>query len=270
MKTPSLLSVFHLVSVCTVVMHAVSSHLRLPRIVSGPDKLVIDKSKGDVTLNWKFKLRPTETWSNTIVEVVFGVWKHPGFLEKKLVAINNSGAEVVRTNYEKKISCHFNISLLQVAFTLHDLNKGDENEYGFQVEFDLSRTPLTDSVMLRLEDPPKINTPHQRNISMRNGEPLMIKCHATGFPTPSIKWKRLGETIGDQALYFNSLKRSDGGVYLCEAYNQAGKDSKEIIVRVNDSPELEFPTTQEASKAPTRSSEDISPVWIICLFPLLY
>ena len=133
------------------VMHAVSSHLRLPRIVSGPDKLVIDKSKGDVTLNWKFKLRPTETWSNTIVEVVFGVWKHPGFLEKKLVAINNSGAKVVRTNYEKKISCHFNMSLLQVAFTLHDLNKGDENEYGFQVEFDLSRTPLTDSVMLRLE-----------------------------------------------------------------------------------------------------------------------
>ena len=55
------------------VMHAVSSHVRLPRIVSGPDKLVIDKSKGDVTLNWKFKLRPTETWSNTIVEVVFGV-----------------------------------------------------------------------------------------------------------------------------------------------------------------------------------------------------
>ena len=85
------------------VMHAVSSHLRLPRIVSGPDKLVIDKSKGDVTLNWKFKLRPTETWSNTIVEVVFGVWKHPGFLEKKLVAINNSGAKVVRTNYEKKM-----------------------------------------------------------------------------------------------------------------------------------------------------------------------
>lgn len=133
------------------VVHAVSSHLRLPRIVSGPDKLVIGKSKGDVTLNWKFKLRPTETWSNTIVEVVFGVWKHPGFLEKKLVVINNSGAEVVRTNYEKKISCHFNMSLLQVAFTLHGLNKGDVNEYGVQVEFDLSRTPLTDSVMLRLE-----------------------------------------------------------------------------------------------------------------------
>lgn len=153
---------------------------------------------------------------------------------------------------------------------------------------------------------------------MRNGEPLMIKCLASGFPTRSIKWKRLGKTIGDQALYFNSFKRSVGGVYLCEAYDQAGKDSKEIIVRVNDSPELEFPTKQKgkfhilfanllgglmlmslspfifispflikptqfphlfsptthyilslsyfpASRAPTRSSEDIRSVWIICL-----
>ena len=73
----------------------------------------------------------------------------------------------------------------------------------------------------------------------------MIKCLASGFPTRSIKWKRLGKTIGDQALYFNSFKRSVGGVYLCEAYDQAGKDSKEIIVRVNDSPELEFPTKQK-------------------------
>lgn len=84
------------------VMDAVSSHLRLPRVVSGPDKLVIVKSEGDVTVNWKFELRPTETWSNTVVEVVFGVWKHPGFLEKKLVAINNSGAEVVRTETTRK------------------------------------------------------------------------------------------------------------------------------------------------------------------------
>ena len=43
------------------------------------------------------------------------------------------------------------MSLLQVAFTLHDLDKSDENEYGVQVEFDLSQAPLTDSVKLRLE-----------------------------------------------------------------------------------------------------------------------
>ena len=65
--------------------------------------------------------------------------------------INNTGKKIIRENYEKKISCHFDMSLLQVAFTLHDLDKSDENEYGVQVEFDLSQAPLTDSVKLRLE-----------------------------------------------------------------------------------------------------------------------
>ena len=65
--------------------------------------------------------------------------------------INNTGRKIIRENYEKKISCNFDMSLLQVAFTLHDLDKSDENEYGVQVEFDLSQAPLTDSVKLRLE-----------------------------------------------------------------------------------------------------------------------
>ena len=99
-------------------------------------------------------------------------------------------------------------------------------------------------LFLFLLDPPKINTPQQKNISVRDSEPLMIKCHASGFPTPNITWKRLGKTIGNQALYFNSIKKRDSGVYLCEAHNQAGKDSTEITVRVDDSDDLESPTTE--------------------------
>ena len=99
-------------------------------------------------------------------------------------------------------------------------------------------------LFLFLLDPPKINTPQQKNISVRDSESLMIKCHASGFPTPNITWKRLGKTIGNQALYFNSIKKRDSGVYLCEAHNQAGKDSTEITVRVDDSDDLESPTTE--------------------------
>ena len=133
------------------ICHEVSCHLRLPRITSSPDNPLIGKRKENVTFSWKFELRPTETWNNSIVEVVFGEWKYPGFLKKKLMLINNTGKKIIRENYEKKISCHFDMSLLQVAFTLHDLDKSDENEYGVQVEFDLSQAPLTDSVKLRLE-----------------------------------------------------------------------------------------------------------------------
>ena len=99
-------------------------------------------------------------------------------------------------------------------------------------------------LFLFLLDPPKINTPQRKNISVRDSESLMIKCHASGFPTPNITWKRLGKTIGNQALYFNSIKKSDSGVYQCEAHNQAGKDSTEITVRVDDSDDLESPTTE--------------------------
>ena len=133
------------------ICHEVSCDLRLPRITSSPDNPLIGKGKGNVTLSWKFELRPTETWNNSIIEVVFGVWKYPGFLKKKLMLINNTGRKIIRENYEKKISCNFDMSLLQVAFTLHDLDKSDENEYAVQVEFDLSQPPLTDSVKLRLE-----------------------------------------------------------------------------------------------------------------------
>lgn len=76
-------------------MYVVFSYLRFLWIVFGFDKFVIDKSKGDVILNWKFKLWFIEIWSNIIVEVVFGVWKYLGFFEKKLVVINNSGVKVV-------------------------------------------------------------------------------------------------------------------------------------------------------------------------------
>ena len=57
----------------------------------------------------------------------------------------------MRPNYEKKISCDFNMSKLQVAFTLHGLTMKDENHYCLQVELGLHQPPLTDPVMLLLE-----------------------------------------------------------------------------------------------------------------------
>ena len=95
-------------------------------------------------MRWKFELRPTETWNNSIIGVVFGAWKYSGFLKKKLMLINNTGRKMILENYEKKMSCNFDMSLLQVTFTLHDLDKSDENEYGFQVEFGLSRAPINE------------------------------------------------------------------------------------------------------------------------------
>ena len=122
-----------------------------PEIVSRPNDPLIARSEDKATLNWTLGLLPSETWNSSIFEVVFGIWKHPGFLKTKLLAIDRHGEVLIRPNYEKKISCDFNMSKLQVAFILHNLTMKDENHYCLQVELGLHQPPLTDPVMLLLE-----------------------------------------------------------------------------------------------------------------------
>ena len=119
--------------------------------MSGPPSPLIVNSTGNATLKWKFQLRPSETWAKNIYELSFGIWKFPGFLKTKLVVIDKHGGVSIRSTYERKISCKFNMSRLEVTFTLHNLIKEDEKEYGIHVEFGLSRSPLKHTVLIRLE-----------------------------------------------------------------------------------------------------------------------
>ncbi|KAJ7391299.1 hypothetical protein OS493_019431 [Desmophyllum pertusum] len=148
-------SMFSLYLILTALCVSVSCQQRRPRIISGPSHPLIVKRKGVATFNWTFGLRPTETWNDSIYEVCFGIWKSPGYLTTKLMVIGNHGEVSIRRNYESKISCKFNMSRLQVSFTVHNLSREDENNYGLHVEL-MTRSPLTDTVTLRLEDPRKL------------------------------------------------------------------------------------------------------------------
>ncbi|XP_078371094.1 uncharacterized protein LOC144654736 [Oculina patagonica] len=255
---PSMFSFYLIVALCV----SVSCQQRRPRIVTWPSNPFIGKSNGNASLDWSFVLLPNETWNGSIFEVVFGVWRYPGYLKKKLMVIDTRGEVLIRRNYEKKISCKFNMSRLQVAFTLHNLSVEDEKRYGLQVEFGLARSPLTDTVTLRIEDPPKITNPLQRNVTVRTGEDLDLNCQASGVPDPIVTWIRLGRVIKNQTLYFKRVTASDSGLYLCKANNQAGEDSKEIIVTVSDNND-KFPQITDFPSTPAPSKAAISPVaWI--------
>ncbi|KAL9971568.1 hypothetical protein ACROYT_G017745 [Oculina patagonica] len=249
---------------------SVSCQQKHPRMVSWPSHPLIGKNKDNVLFDWKFELQPTETWKDSIFELIFGVWRSPGYLKKKLVVINKRGEVLIRPKYENKVSCKFNMSRLQVAFTLHNLSMEDEKHYGIHVEFGLDQSPLTDDVMLRLEDPPKITNPLQRNITLSTGEDLDLKCQASGVPDPVVTWTRLGRVIKNQNLIFKRVTTSDSGRYLCKANNQAGNDSKEIIVTVSDFNDMLPQITVHST--PT-SSEEISPVltslMVICILSIL-
>ena len=112
---------------------------------------MIGKKHANITFDWSFKLLPGRTWIESVEDVAFGLWKAPGYLQTKLMVIDKHGKITTRQNYGNKISCAFNMSRLQVAFTVHNLSPRDENDYGLHVELGLARNPLKDVVALRLE-----------------------------------------------------------------------------------------------------------------------
>ncbi|KAJ7391303.1 Immunoglobulin C-2 Type [Desmophyllum pertusum] len=252
---------FSLYLILTALCVSVSCQQRRPRIISGPSHPLIVKRKGVATFNWTFELRPSETWNDSIYEVCFGIWISPGFLTTKLMVIGNHGEVSIRRNYESKISCKFNMFRLQVSFTLHDLSREDENNYGLHVEL-MTRSPLTDTVTLRLEDPPEITNPLQRNITVRTGNDLDIECQAHGVPNPIVTWTRLERVIKNHNLVLKRVRRSDSGVYLCKAYNKAGEDRKEVIVTVSDhndeSPQINSPPHAETGIGRDQPSVDFT------------
>ena len=85
-----------------------------------------------------------------------------------------------------------------------------------------------------LADPPKIISPLKRNVYLKTGDTLKLKCEATGFPYPQFTWTRQGRRIRNQSLVLNRVSRNDSGLYLCKAFNTDGEDSMEVIVTIED------------------------------------
>eukprot|EP00794_Sanderia_malayensis_P002450 gene2450-2821_t len=69
----------------------------------------------------------------------------------------------------------------------------------------------------------------------------VIKCTATGSPTPQITWKKLGGIMPNDAqidvngsLVFKKIKTEDSGTYSCTARNKLGSMQAAMIIFVQD------------------------------------
>ena len=87
-----------------------------------------------------------------LVEVFFGIWTNPvSAADKKLVAVNSSGAVEVREEYKSRLSWKVNVTSSVAVFVLHNVRLDDGNKYyGIHVEFDL-HYPLIDTLKLQVE-----------------------------------------------------------------------------------------------------------------------
>ena len=73
--------------------------------------------------------------------------------------------------------------------------------------------------------------------SYNEGSAVSIICTALGTPDPDVQWIRIGKKITSgkktASLMFNSINRTDHGVYTCKATNSAGNDEKQATLVVN-------------------------------------
>ena len=78
-----------------------------------------------------------------------------------------------------------------------------------------------------------VGTP--RNTSVFKGGTTVLECAAVGYPTPTIRWKKLGQnprifsiSNGISNLKLNNIKDSDGGEYECQASSNGQTISRTV------------------------------------------
>ena len=70
------------------------------------------------------------------------------------------------------------------------------------------------------------------------GQKAEFLCKASGIPTPSITWERLGSDLPSSALARNGLLTipsagpEDSDTYTCKAVNSEGEDSANVQLEV--------------------------------------
>lgn len=92
------------------------------------------------------------------------------------------------------------------------------------------------------EYPPKFKVPRNRILEYVKGQPIRLKCHATGAPPLNVTWAKNGKPLSRThrshlkskgwVLRFEELTNDDAGTYSCIVRNAYGSIDKKFDVKV--------------------------------------
>lgn len=94
---------------------------------------------------------------------------------------------------------------------------------------------------LIVQEPPRIDASVSNSYTVIEGQRIELKCAASGFPIPEIKWFRHGSTLRNQdgvriypdgKLIIENAKDKHHGLYVCRAINKAGEATVDFMVTV--------------------------------------
>jgi len=84
---------------------------------------------------------------------------------------------------------------------------------------------------------------HLRSVDIPEGVALVLECHVTGTPLPSISWyhdsqpvsgddSSVGVAGGTSSVVIGQLRPEHSGEYVCRATNVAGQSATSAAIRV--------------------------------------
>ncbi|XP_023225155.1 Down syndrome cell adhesion molecule-like protein Dscam2 [Centruroides sculpturatus] len=121
---------------------------------------------------------------------------------------------------------------------INNVRAGDSGNYTCTVRNSQGSTSF--SSMLIVEAPPSW-TVEPSDKSVLQGEIVNFTCHASGFPQPTITWKKLSDNpqsaipteifveSTNGILSFTSVTSDDDGTYVCEAKNGIGRSLTKTV-----------------------------------------
>ena len=77
---------------------------------------------------------------------------------------------------------------------LKDVQRSDEGRYECQIIVAINNK-VTQSLFLRVQEPPVINDNSTRSVVVSEFEPALLECTATGSPPPRIEWRRADNAV---------------------------------------------------------------------------
>lgn len=127
---------------------------------------------------------------------------------------------------------------------IKNVNLGDSKTYVCMVEFPTLGETRTLDIKVTVTVPPQIMPIHLNPTSPKEGDRLLLSCSAEGIPAPTYMFYKgsralLEERSTTGEYTFKNLKRTDEGVYTCNAHNAGGSQNETITLDVKIPPMFE-------------------------------